>query len=267
MRIVKASVLLTLVVLIAVVPGSAVAQVLFGCDRDGQIFQVDEMSGVGTFQCNLPTYPNPGATEIAYDMVARWAVVQTRDGVFTNQIVDIFNCAPHTGEVFNGYGFNGLEYVNGVLYGTAIIGSCAPSELRKLDPIAGTSTLIGPTGKGPIAGLAWDMNNLVMYGITGCARQGDKSELVTIDLMTGAATAVGSTGIEAGSLAFGTDGNLYAGGSRNDGGNLYRIDPADGSATLVGPTGFSSVTGLTVAVFPVATEESTWGRIKSLYQR
>jgi len=47
--------------------------------------------------------------------------------------------------------------------------------------------------------------------------------LYTINLITGAATTVASTAIQAGSLEFGPDGLLYAGGTGSNGGNLYRI--------------------------------------------
>ena len=105
-----------------------------------------------------------------------------------------------------------------------------------------------------------------MYGITGCTQQLGPSNLVTIDMTTGAATVVGPTGITAGSLEFGPNGKLYAGGNRVDGGNLYEIDPNTGAAILVGWTGLGGVTGLTFAMFPVPVEEVSWGAIKVMYQ-
>ncbi len=52
--------------------------------------------------------------------------------------------------------------------------------------------------------------------------------------------------MQAGSLQFGPDGNLYAGGTGPDAGNLFRINPATGASTLVGATGFDRVSGLTL---------------------
>lgn len=233
---------LTVVLLVAAV--SAFSQALYGCDRNGRLFIVDLNTGMGTLQCELPTYPNPGATEIEYEEGTTRAYVQARDGVFSAQAFDVFRCHELGGLVGNGMAFNGLEFVDGVLYGTAIPFQCQPSELMILEPQTGMSTVVGTTGVGPISGLAWDGTGEVMYGITGCSQLGP-SELVTIDLSTGAATSVGPTGVTAGSLEFGPDGMLYAGGDNKDGGNLYRVSTVDGSATLVGPTGFGNVTGLT----------------------
>jgi len=204
-------------------------------------------------------------TEIEFDFITLRGVLQTRNGIFMNQVVDIFNCAPITGQVFNGQSFTGLEFINGVLYGAAIPNTCAPSELMILDPYSGGASPIGLTGLGPLSGLAWDDVQQVLYGITGCQQQG-ASDLVTIDIATGLATIVGPTGITAGSLEFGSNGRLYAGGNSVDGGNFYEIDPGTGAATLIGPTGFASVTGLAFAQFPLPTQESTWGAIKALYQ-
>ena len=73
-----------------------------------------------------------------------------------------------------------------------------------------------------------------------------------MNLATGAATAIGNTGITAaGSLQFGPDGNLYAGGDSNDGGHIYRVNKTTAAATLVGASGFPDVTGLALLPFPI----------------
>jgi hypothetical protein len=101
--------------------------------------------------------------------------------------------------------------------------------------------IVGATGVGPISGLAYEASSDVLYGIAG--GQGP-SMLFTLDRATGAATPVGVTGFQAGSLEFGSGGLLYGGGTGVNGGELHVIDPATGSSALVGPTGFSRVTGL-----------------------
>jgi hypothetical protein len=222
--------------------------IVTGCDNNGRLFLVDPDTGMGTEICELPFFPDPGATELEYDDLTFRAFVQTRDGAFAGQLVDLFTCTPVAAMVSTSdLAFTGLEFVDGTLYGAAIPFSQEPSQLMILDPETGSVTLIGTTGQGPISGLAWDPLTAIMYGITGGASTYGPSKLVTIDLVTGWATVVGDTGVMSfGSLAFGPDGMLYAGGSNRDGGNLYRIDTADGSATLVGPTGFEGVTGLTL---------------------
>jgi hypothetical protein len=82
-------------------------------------------------------------------------------------------------------------------------------------------------------------------------RSATAANLYTINLTTGVATVVGSTGnTGAGSLQFGPDGNLYAGGDSNDGGHLYRVNKVTAAATLVGSSGFPDLTGLALATFP-----------------
>src|SRR5207247_6114881 len=94
-----------------------------------------------------------------------------------------------------------------------------------------------------------DEPNSIMYGLTGCAN-GASSNLVTVNLTTGAATVIGSVGFNGGSLEFGPDGNLY-GGSTGNTGNLYRINKATAASTLVGATGFLNLTGLALVIAPV----------------
>jgi hypothetical protein len=64
---------------------------------------------------------------------------------------------------------------------------------------------------------------------------------------------VGSSGIQAGSLEFGLTGTLFAGGTGQNGGNLYSMNTATGAATLVGATGLPNVTGLMLVTVGVPT--------------
>ena len=124
--------------------------------------------------------------------------------------------------------------------------NCAPpqpvSKLRRLDPATGSSVVIGSTGVGAVAGLAYHAASRTLYGITGF--EGRHSRLVKLNVATGAATVVGDAGFEAGSLAFGPDGYLYAGGAGLNGGYLYRLNLATGAGTRVGLTCLGNVTGL-----------------------
>jgi len=87
---------------------------------------------------------------------------------------------------------------------------------------------------------------VIMYGIAGGT---GPANFYRINLTTGAVTVIGSTGIQAGSLRFGSSGTLFAGGTGPEAGNLYSINPSNGAATLVGNTGLASVTGLALVPF------------------
>jgi hypothetical protein len=210
---------------------------LYGANRSGALFTIDLATAAGASVGNLPS----SSTEIEYDGLTGRAFSQLPDGAFAGQEFDIATGAGIGAPIFNGAAFTGQEFVASTLYATAIMGPGGLSTLRILDPFAGTSVIVGPTGVGPISGLAWDGAAGLMYGIAGGPAP---ANLYTIDLGTGAATLVGSTGFQAGSLEFGPDGALYGGGTGTSSGSLFRIDPATGASTLVGATGFPSVTGL-----------------------
>lgn len=210
---------------------------LYGCGRDGQLFLINILTGAGTLVANLPF----GATEIEWDALSGRAWAQQPDGDFTMTEFDIVTGAAIGGPINNNASFTGLEFVGGTLYGAWITESGGSSIFGTLDPATGISVPIGPTGVGPISGLAY---NGTMYGVAG----GGGSTFYTINMATGAATAIGTTGVAyLGSLEFGPDGNLYAGGGNTEGGNFYRINTATGAATLVGPSGFNSINGLALA--------------------
>src|SRR5438552_487991 len=221
---------------------------LYGAGAFGELFTIDLTTGAGTFVGTLPFGAQAGSTEIVFNNTTRRAWTQfSPSAAVGGEEFDITTAAGIGGPIGTAGAFNGLEWVSSTLYGTMITGFGGPSQLRTLDPFAGTSTLIGSTGVGPIPGLAYDQTTGTMYGITGGNGSGGGAigNLVTINLTTGAATILGSVGFNAGSLEFGPDGNLYA-GSTDGLGTLYRINKTSGAATLIGQTGFNNVTGLTL---------------------
>jgi Calx-beta domain len=233
---------------------SASLPALYGASTNGELFTVDLNTGAGTFVGNLPFGTAAGSTEIVFNNATRQSFDEFSPGTsgfFGGQQFDITTGAGIGGLVPTGGAFNGLEWVGSTLFGTMITSGQGASQLRTLDPVGGSSTLIGATGMGPIAGLAYDQAASVMYGITGGASN-SSSSLVTINLTTGAATTIGSVGFNAGSLEFGPDGSLYGGSSGTGGGNLYRIDKSTGVSTLIGPTGFGPLTGLTLVNAPAS---------------
>jgi len=215
----------------------------YGSDNAGNIFLFDPAIPLVTFLGNTRT--NIGSTEIECDDFGI-CFLQGSDGIFRIAHVVLDVPAPSGFRVFDGGAFNGLEYVGTTLYGTSIVNPCFPSILSTLNPFSGVSAIIGPTNTGrPMSGLAFDQANGIMYGVDGCGALGP-SNLYTVDLTTGLATPIGNTKVTLGSLEFGPDGQLYAGGDRRNGGNLYQIDTATGAATFVIRSGFPAVTGLTL---------------------
>jgi glucose/arabinose dehydrogenase len=212
---------------------------LYGSDTASNYFTVNINTGAASL---VGTLPFGTITEIEFDPATGRAFAQ-EGGVGGQGRGSEFNVT--TGAaigsfISNGTTFTGLEWVGSTLYGTSIDANSGPSTLRTLDPWTGATSSIGLTGVGAITGLAYDQNTTTMYGVTGAGG----SDLYTINLATGAATVIGLTNITPGSLEFGADGNLYAGGGQGNAGNLYRINTSTGASTLVGNTGFGNISGL-----------------------
>jgi len=225
--------------------------VLYASDRDGNLFIVNVGTGTftpaGNFGPSIDIFSgNPGTTEIECTPDGLSCFSQVPDGSFEIEPFDIF-IPSVTGPPVTILGaFTGLEYVGGVLFGTFIVsgGGFSPSTLATVDPLTGNFVPIGLTGVGPIAGLAFDTNAGIMYGIAGGP---GPTTLYTIALGSGLATPVGTENIQTGSLQFGPDGLLYAGGTGTSTGDVFIISKADASSTLFGNIGTGNgVTGLTL---------------------
>ncbi len=231
---------------------------LYGAGPDGFLIKINVATGAGTLVGTFPSIcPGGGrqVTEIEFSNLSRRAFAQCGGTSFAGFEFSLGNAAAIGSVVPNGASFTGLESVGAVWYGASVttVGGSGPSTLATLDPFAGTVTPIGATGvAGPLAGLAFDKRNRIMYAVAG---KHGSADLYTVDLRTGAATVVGSTGIQAGSLEFGPDGRLYAGGAGADAGDLYVLDPRTGASMLVGPTGFGTLSGL-MLVEPDCTEDA-----------
>ena len=226
---------------IATPTAARAADVLYGCSSDGAYFKIDVTTGASTFL----TYLAHPANEIAYDPISHRAFAQNLYGAHFGFEINPFTGSILADSIQNNGSYDGLEFVGGVLYGTDTLGTHGISRLRSLNPWTGASVLIGPTGVGLINGLAYDASSSTMYGITG--GPGTNSLLVQLNLSTGAATTIGNTGIDAGSLEFGPDGSLYAGTLSSPYGALYRINPATAAATFVALSWGDPITGLMLA--------------------
>jgi len=232
-----------LVGVLILVAGQAQAGVIYASDNLGNIYTVDTNNANSVLVGSLG-FSN-FSTEIEYDNINNRAWAQSRDGSFTAVEFDINTGAAIGVPVANGGSFTGLEFVGNVLFGAYITagGGSAPSTFATLDPATGAVNNIGATNTGhPVAGLAYDTINNIMYGIDGGPGPAD---LWIFDLITGMATLVANTQIQAGSLEFDMSGNLIAGGTGANSGDLFLIDTQSAAATFIGNTGFS-ITGLTL---------------------
>ena len=127
-----------------------------------------------------------------------------------------------------------LNPTNGSLYGITGYG-----YFYSIDPSTGTPTYIGKA-ESFINGLTFDSSG-TLYGSGG-------QYLYTLDLASGSATQVGSTGFNSsGDLAFDADGNLYLTASASGGSNgdqLVAVDASTGASRKIGDIGYRFVYGL-----------------------
>lgn len=152
-------------------------------------------------------------------------------------------------------------------------------DLYELDVATNTSTLIGNSGIGAMFDIAQDPTTNILYGITsgGLLASIDTStgaatgiggagafingltfdssgtlfgsggtNLYTLDLLSGLASAVGNTGFSSsGDIAFDSRGNLFLSASGGAGGDqLVAVDSLTGVGIAIGDIGFGSVFGL-----------------------
>ena len=170
-----------------------------------QLFGVG--SGVGDFSSNLYVVSNLTSTPSALDL-----------GELGFQAVDVA-IDPSSGRMYAlDFGFS--------------------QQIHEINPATAAATPVGFIGAPFQNALDFDSHgNLYSWGNA-------TDQVFTIDLTTGAATLVGSTGgfLSGGDLAFDLDGRLYGATLTS----LVEIDVATGAGTLVGSFGPSSVFGLEI---------------------
>ncbi|NOR29297.1 MAG: hypothetical protein GQ540_12290, partial [Lutibacter sp.] len=232
-------------------------------DKEGNYYDLNINTGaaslIGTINgaCNEGT---AGVNAMAFDPISGRAFAQSPNGCY-----EFFEFNPETGAMIASFETEdvpaALEFVDGILYGSGIISGA----LVTINMDTAEMTLVGlqdPFGDSGLwmNGLAYEAGSSTMYGVRG---GGGITELYTIDLQTGEAAMVGPCGVSLGSINFGADGKLYAGGGQTPArGNIYEIDIQTGIATLVGPTGimgegpvvvnammtYGSISGVTVTL-------------------
>lgn len=176
---------------------------LYGNDSKGKFFSININNGLGTAVGPFGT----AGSEIEISPTGTGYVQSTGTLLSSfNPLTGIINPGP----IDDAHNFNAFEYVAGTLYGTSDDGP----NLWTLNPSSGAATLIGPVQNETYfnTGLAYDFATSRMFAIdTGDPATTFTSTLYTINLATGFASPIADTGIYAGSLQFGPDGQLYAG--------------------------------------------------------
>ena len=152
------------------------------------------------------------------------------------QVIDLFGSLNITiiGETRTSSGklideIESLEMIGEDLYGATDIGG-KNSRFYKINPKTAQTTLIGDTGYEDIEGLAYDEINGIMYAISGATDQ-----LLTINITTGAATAIAniSLNVKIEGLAYdATENVLYAADDSTN--KLLKINISTGIATDLG---------------------------------
>lgn len=224
------------------------------------LIQIDPMTGAGTFRGPLNTFGPVTEIDFRDDGVLFGAT-----GGGTSNLITI---DPETGiETLVGMhafgSLNGLEFVGGTLYGAwfdpgsmegAPPTGGATTQLVTVDTTdASLTTIAQIDGFSLVRGLAYDASSDTMYGVGSPTTEGIAGDqLFTVDLGTGATTAIGFTGAQiVGGIEFGPDGLLYGGVAQGgidegvtDDGDLVVFNLASGDATTIGNTGFPAISGL-----------------------
>jgi hypothetical protein len=111
-------------------------------------------------------------------------------------------------------------------------------DLYRINPVAMTAALVGPSGGPAIKELALNESSQILFGT-------DYISLYLIDTLTGAAGLLGPLNAPGNVWAMDYDPSLdklVAVSSDDD--NMYYVDMGSGQATLVGPTGQDRITDI-----------------------
>lgn len=161
--------------------------------------------------------------------------ISTTNGSFTviGNLVDISS---------NPYAMTGLAFQpgTGVLYGlTSNRSGTNPNSLVTINPATGLVTEIGLPGVGAFGDIKFSPTSGILYGF------GNNGNLYTINLTTGAATLVGSSGntnvIRGAGMAADSSGVLW--GTPDSITGLYTYSTSNGAETLVTPFSGASLIG------------------------
>src|SRR5678815_1579631 len=216
---------------------------LYGVTFGGTLIHIDKLTGAGELVGNSGLTCNAAAADPAGHIL-----IGGGSGAAADQIIAL-DPLTGAGSVFLnttgrpvGYGIRGMAVSGSVLYVTLSQASTSTVDtLARIDMTTGVYTVIGPTGRTDIQGLAISPTG-VLYaaGISG--------GLYTLDSSTGAATVIGGTfSGDDQALEFDTDGTLFC--ARD---SLRTVNLASGATTLIGVIGFTDLRGLAMVVGPIS---------------
>ena len=249
---------------------SAKAAPILYATGGGGLYTLDPFTGASTRVFDFPGLDlNSGG--LAYD-AASDSFYATGSAFASSGITSLFNINRSTGAVtvigqlpasiVLSAGGLAIHPLTGVMYASGA--GAQSTELFTIEKATGVATLIGRAGPECCASgtFGFRMNGLgfasdgTLFANGFSSSPAGFSQLFTIDLSNGAATAIGLHGVTLGrqlgysGLAFREDGTLLSLGSVTASTQgLYAIDPLSAAATLLGPTpGFGVDGGLTFAV-------------------
>ncbi len=221
-----------------------------GASDGGNLYTVDDFTGATTLLGPSGRDGVPGLAINSFGEI--WGTERITGSLYRIDGVSgqaFFQTATDIG-FLDGIAFD----ANDVLYG---IGFDPPNfQLRTIDLATGVTTPIGPTGD-VYVGLAFHPGTGVLYASVGGFQPVNPDGIATINTTTGAATILGTTGLDGATpdLCFDQFGNLFASkGGGNNPNNLILVSQVDGSGLIVGPMGVQAVSGMAAWVaFTVPT--------------
>jgi hypothetical protein len=200
---------------------------LYGVDRAGWLYTVDEVTGAAT-----PYVQIPGASfvnELEIDPTTGNAFISYGQTTQFLQQIDLATGAfVGTGIALPGE-IAALEFVGSTLYAAGV----RLADLYTIDLVTEIATPVGPLGEfSSVGGMAYDYATGTMYA------SGVNSYTValgTVDLSTGFITTLAGTGAIMRGLAMGPNGTLYATMTESED-SLEMVDKVTGATTTIGPT-------------------------------
>jgi hypothetical protein len=144
--------------------------------------------------------------------------------------------ATNTGVVLSTSDVRGMAITPaGVCYG---IFNASPDQLRTIDLTTGIATLVGNTGSSSLQALASDPTG-ALYGWAVNPTAGGGGTLMTVNVLNGATTTIGSAIISVQALTFSTTGVLYGANT-----SLYTIDTTTAAFSSAGGGALGDIRGI-----------------------